>query len=191
MNNYEYITAGLPAISKDNSANGSIDADAIIGEIRSLLGEKDNRALDFFLKGFSPENLNEDFYKEALASGIRFIREYFRLDLNVRNTRTAYLNRELGREEGQDLIPLETGEFDGEQELEAVLRGKDILERERGIDDFYWKETDNLVCLEVFSLDLILAFIAKLKIVDRWMKLDPETGRELFRKFTEEIRNER
>ena len=37
----------------------------------------------------------------------------------------------------------------------------------------------------------ILGFTAKLKIIDRWNKLDPETGRELFRKLVDEIRKTR
>ena len=43
--------------------------------------------------------------------------------------------------------------------------------------------------MDVFDIEAILGFIAKLKIIDRWDKLDPETGRELFRKLVEEIRS--
>ena len=44
------------------------------------------------------------------------------------------------------------------------------------------------VFLAGFVDHAILGFLAKLKITDRWLKLDPATGRKLFRRFTEEVR---
>ena len=167
------------------------DPDAVIGGIRELCGEKDRKNLDFFLKGFDAGSLNRDFYEKAFSSKVGFIRDYYELDLNVRNIKTVFLNRELGRKEDMDVIPLETKEFEREKELEDILHGKDILERERGMDDFYWEEIDSLTAMEVFSFNLVLSFIAKLKIIGRWTRLNPDTGRELFRKFTEEIRSNR
>ena len=39
-----------------------------------------------------------------------------------------------------------------------------------------------------FDLTVILGFIVKLKIIDRWMKLDEATGREMFRELVDEVR---
>lgn len=52
-----------------------------------------------------------------------------------------------------------------------------------------WKKVDELTIMDVFDIEAILAFIVKLKIIDRWEKLDPATGRELFRKLVDEIRS--
>lgn len=71
----------------------------------------------------------------------------------------------------------------------AVLENGDILRRERGLDDLMWKRIDEITVMDVFDIEAILGFIAKLKIIDRWDRLDPETGRELFRKLVEEIRS--
>ena len=54
-----------------------------------------------------------------------------------------------------------------------------------------WAKADELVQMHIFDVDIILAFIAKLKIADRWNKLDPESGREMFRRLVQEIRNTR
>ena len=54
-----------------------------------------------------------------------------------------------------------------------------------------WNRIEEINVMKVFDLDVILGFTACLKIVDRWLKLDPETGRELFRKLVEEIRSSR
>lgn len=190
MNNYEYIVASLPVIASDY--RGPLDTDAIISEIRSQFSPKDEAVLDTLLKGFDSDSLDAEFYRTALASKNRFIAGYFGYDLDVRNCRVAYLNKALGRPEGQDLLVLdedEPREFEDLEKVNAVLEGSDILERERGLDDIMWERIDELTLMEVFTLDQILGFVAKLQIVARWLRLDPQTGRELFRQLVEEIRN--
>ena len=190
MNNYEYIVGSLPVIASDY--RGPLDTDAIISEIRSQLSPKDEAVLDTLLKGFDSDSLDAEFYRTALASKNRFIAGYFGYDLDVRNCRVAYLNKALGRPEGQDLLVLdedEPREFEDLEKVNAVLEGSDILERERGLDDIMWERIDELTLMEVFTLDQILGFVAKLQIVARWLRLDPQTGRELFRQLVEEIRN--
>ena len=196
MNNYYYIIAGLPELSRDWVC-GDKDADIMLEEIREQCSSRDRSAIDFLMKGYSAENLTPDFYAEALASGNGFIREWFRFDLCVRNTKVRYLNRELGRESGKDVIGLggDDGiaregflEFEEEGRLGQILDGSDILAREKGIDDLYWANADELALFHYFDLTVILSFIAKLKIIDRWLKLDEKTGREMFRELVDEVR---
>lgn len=133
-----------------------------------------------------------EFYRRALAHGNRFIREWFRFDLDLRNATVAFLNDSLGRPEGQDLVLLterEAEEFPEEDAVQQVLNRADLLQRERGLDDLRWQKVDELTAMDVFDLELILGFVAKLQIIDRWLKLDPESGRELFRKLVEDIRS--
>lgn len=193
MNNYEYIIAGLPLLSQDGRENP--DTGALLDEIREQLSSSDRSALDFLLSSYEPATLNAEFYLKAEKSRNRFIREFFSLDLGVRNTKVEYLNRKLGRPEGTDiLIPdpeSDSVEFEKKEEVNAILEGGDILARERGLDDFYWKSADELTVLDVFDLDVILAFVVKLKLVERWLRLDEATGRELFRKLVKEIKENR
>ncbi len=72
--------------------------------------------------------------------------------------------------------------------VDAILQNKDILERERDIDDLYWDKLDSLSELHYFDMNVILAFIVKLHIIDRWHLLDEQTGREMFKKLVDEIR---
>ena len=192
MNNYEYIIAGLPVLQRDSHTADGFSAEAMEEEIRSQLDERDCRTFDFLLDGFRSECLSEEFYRKSSKSSSRFIRQYFSFDLNVRNARVEWLNSELGRPAGSDIMETETEE---NPELKSkvldILSGNDILERERALDNLMWEKIEDITVMEIFSLDLILAFTAKMKIVDRWLKLDPVTGRELFRKLVEEIRNNR
>ncbi len=192
MNNYEYIVASLPVIQPVGTPGAHVDAQQILDSLHELLSGKDCATLDFMLSGYDSETLGEDFYVKALAHGNRFISSFFAYDLDVRNVKVEYLNRSLGRPETQDmLVPAsrENYEFEGRAEVLSVLESSDILKRERGLDDLMWKKIDEITTMDVFNLNAILGFVAKLKIVDRWEKLDPETGQELFRKLVEEIRS--
>lgn len=193
MSNYEYIIAGLPVLQR--TADGipaGFDAEELIAGIRSALEGKDAAGLDLLLQGFDPDSLNADFYAAALKNRSDFIRKYFEYDLLVRNTRTVWLNRSLGRDELTDTVTLPGMDDPDPFEVQAineVLSRSDILERERELDTLMWNRIEEINVMKVFDLDVILGFTACLKIVDRWLKLDPETGRGLFRKLVEEIRS--
>lgn len=191
MNNYEYIIASLPVLSEGSA--GKVDADALVAEIRGHLSPRDNALMDLLLEGYGDGTQDAEFYRRALGCSNGFLRRFFEYDLAVRNAKVDYLNRALGRPEGMDKVVLseEEPDFDGRAEVDAVLNGGDILARERGLDDLMWQEIDELTRMDVFDIEAILGFTAKLKIIDRWNKLDPETGRELFRKLVDEIRKTR
>lgn len=186
MNNYYYIIAGLPELSRDWTA-GEKDADAIIGEIKGQCSARDRAVIEFLEKGYAAEELSPDFYGESLKHKVRFIREWFGFDLDVRNAKVKYLNKALGREASKDVISIPGRETEGNPELERILSDNDILARERGIDDLYWAKADSLTVFHYFDLTVILGFIARLKIIDRWLKLDEETGRKMFKKLVDEV----
>lgn len=191
MDNYAYIIASLPVLNQEDHPQHFV-AEEILAEIREQLSARDNSVLDLLLEGYDPDKLDAEFYRRALAHGNRFIREWFRFDLDLRNATVAFLNDSLGRPEGQDLVLLaerEAEEFPEEEAVQQVLNRADLLQRERGLDDLRWQKVDELTAMDVFDLELILGFVAKLQIIDRWLKLDPESGRELFRKLVEDIRS--
>lgn len=191
MDNYAYIIASLPVLNQEEHPEHFV-AEEILAEIREQLSARDNSVLDLLLEGYDPDKLDAEFYRRALAHGNRFIREWFRFDLDLRNATVAFLNDSLGRPEGQDLVLLterEAEEFPEEEAVQQVLNRADLLQRERGLDDLRWQKVDELTAMDVFDLELILGFVAKLQIIDRWLKLDPESGRELFRKLVEDIRS--
>ena len=208
MSNYEYIISSLPWLSTGYVYGEGSDFDSTIEEIRRDLSEKDEAVLDFLLKGLGAEALDGDFYNEALHHSDRFIREYFRFDLNRRNAQVEYLNRSLGREEGEDMITglagpdadfitdrldidlarFSGGEFEEKDRLGEILSGKDLLEREKGIDDLVWDKINSLTVFNYFDIDAILGYVAKLSIADRWLRLDPAAGREKFAKLVAEVK---
>lgn len=187
MNNYYYLVASLPDLSGNRNI-GDRTAESIIGEIRERVSSGDAALVEFLEMGYEEENLTEDFYRSALSHKNGFLREWFRFDLNVKNAKVAYLNAALGRKPLQDVMPVDGGTFEEAAELDRILKQGDILSRERGIDDIAWKKVDELTVFHYFDMTVILGFIVKLKIIDRWMKLDEATGREMFRRLVDEVR---
>ena len=196
MNNYHYIIAGLPDLSRDCMA-GKTDADGLINEIKAQCSSRDVAVIEFLEKGYVPENLTESFYHEALRHRNGFLKKWFAFDLEVRNAKVRFLNQALGREYSRDVIELkdndgtplpDNGGFEEAGHLSQILAGNDILARERGIDDLYWAKAEELVLFHYFDLTVILGFIARLKIIDRWLRLDEDSGREMFRSLVDEVR---
>lgn len=188
MDNYEYLIAGLPVLQREWSANAGISATALIGDIRGMCSKKDNALIDDLLKGYEGDNLNKEFYTAMLSHQDRFIREFFRFDLNVRNAKVRYLNESLERPAEQDIFMEDSGPFEESEEVKKVLYGDNLLERESGLDYIMWEKINELNTFDYFNIDTVLGFIAKLKIIDRWMSLNEDTGRQMFHKLVDEVR---
>ena len=199
MNNYVYIIAGLPDFTPD-WRQGEKSLDEYLEQVKELLSAKDNEVLDFIARGFDKEQLGLEFYKEALSHRLGFIREFFLFDFNVRNQKVRYLNQALGRAPEKDVLKLtgpeaeenglepEEPEFKEEAQLQKILEGNDILSRERGIDDLYWNKIDEITLFDYLNFDKILGVVVKMMIIRRWLILDEETGRAMFKKLVDEVR---
>ena len=204
MSNFEYIISSLPFLTTDYKYEDGQGFLTVLEEIKENLGEKDLESLDFLLDGFDPKKLGADYYALALKSPTKFIREYFRFDLNLRNAKVRYLNHVLGRPEDQDVLTgkgkedeedldidgyrFTGGEFEEKLKVQAALESASLLDREKALDDVTWEKIDSLETFHYFDLTAVLAYVAKLHIVDRWLALDEETGRELFHKLVKEVK---
>ena len=203
MSNFEYIISSLPYLTMDFKYAGQAGFNSVISDIKRDLDEKDQGLVEFLLKGFSDKELNADFYAAALKHRNRFLREYFRFDLNLRNAKVRYLNAQLGREPDQDVMTGEDseaedvdidgfrftgGEFEEVLKVDNILADKDLVSREKGLDDVLWDKIDNLSTFHYFDIEAVLAYIAKLHIVTRWLNLDEEVGRDVFRRLLKDVR---
>ncbi len=204
MSNFEYIIASLPYLTLDYKYEDGQGFHSVLEEIRRDLSEKDNATLDVLIDGFDATKLGPDFYAATLNGSNHFLREYFRFDLNLRNAKVRYLNRVLGRPQDQDVVSgkgketdqdldidgyrFSGGEFEESIRVQNALEGASLLEREKALDDITWEKISSLETFHYFDLTAVLAYVAKLHIVDRWLALDEEKGRELFRKLVQEVK---
>lgn len=192
MENYHYIIAGLPELVL-NSDNKGFSYDSVKESIYHSSSNKDRRLIEWFEFGNIEENLSPHFYSAAMRSKNRFIRLYFALDLEIRNRKVDFVAEKLGKESSNYKIGICNKvdlNFTQEQiqKLNEIFANKNILEKEQMLDKFKWDYINGLYPYGVFNMDVILAFLAKGKLIDRWNKLDSETGRQMFQKLVDEVR---
>ena len=192
MGNYHYIIAGLPELLL-NADNKGFSYDAVRDSIYRSSSDKDRRFIEWFEFGNSEENLTPHFYRAAMQCKNRFIRLYFALDLEIRNRKVDFVSEKLSKDganyrmEVKDAIDLN---LSSEQltKLTEIFANKNILEKEQMLDKFKWEFISDLNPYGTFDMDVILAFLAKGKLIDRWNKLDRAAGEAMFRKLVDEVR---
>lgn len=134
------------------------------------------------------------YYEECARSGSRFLREWAAFDRNLRNVVAALRARDLQRpvEEvtvgGGDIVEqLErssAADFGLRGELpyvDAVIAAADetnILDKEHKIDNVRWAEAEQIAWSDYFNIDAVLAYLVRVNIVARWMRLDEKRGRQ-------------
>lgn len=185
MRNYEYIIAGLPdLVFRGDNKKFSYERTRDI--IKSNCPKSEARYIDWLDFGSDENHLSKMFYSSALKCKNSFIRNYFKLDLQIRNLKVVFLKR-------QDLAVVPSGfniEIDSAEEskLRAILEMTDLVARELALDKFVWDQTERFTIFNYFDINKILAFLVKARIVERWNSLDRKTGEEMFRKLVDEVR---
>lgn len=192
MGNYHYIITGLPELVL-NADNKSFSYDAVRESVYNSSDEKDRRLIEWFDFGTDEDNLSSHFYRAAFKCKSRFIRHWFALDLEIRNRKVDYVAEKMERSGEQYKIIVESDVdlgLDEEQlqKLQGIFANRNILEKEQLLDKFKWDYISSLNGYGEFNMDVILAFLAKGRLIDRWNKLDRKTGEEMFRTLVDEVR---
>ena len=139
------------------------------------------------------------YYDECAHSTSRFMREWSELDRNVHNVLTAIKARKLnipveeavmgGGDVADQLVRSSAADFGLKGELEymdeLLSAGEvgDLLVREHKIDKIRWDKAEELSWSSYFDIDALLAYLVKINIVARWMRLDEKRGREMLGKL--------
>ena len=154
----------------------------------------------------SPENeLTTLFYDAMLKLDNEFLRNWFQFNLNIRNITTALAARKhdlpyekqiIGTGEISDTIRKSHArdfglgnELDYMEDLMNIVRQDDIQVREKAMDQIRWEYLDEVTFFEYFTIERVLAFTIKLGMVERWLGIDIDHGREMFRKLLSELKS--
>lgn len=175
MDNYPYIIAGLPDLSL-SFEKSEFDYGALRNELFGACSEQDRRLIEWMEFGFKDDNLSPHFYRASAKCKNPFIKQYFEFDRILRTEKVAFLNHEQTE-----------SEFEEKGELLKIFELDNIIERERRIDLLMWEKVNDILGQETLNVNVILAFLAKAHIVERWSRLDKVSGEALFRKFVDEI----
>lgn len=139
--------------------------------------------------------------KNSLMSG------WFELNLNIGNIMTAIFARKydlmvakyiVGHNTIAKLIRENSNarDFGISQELEyfdilqRISEESDIYDRERKIDKFKWDWLEENTVFDYFNIEYIFAYLCKLQILERWVKLNAEEGEKVFRDLINNLKNE-
>ncbi|MBR3897329.1 MAG: DUF2764 family protein [Bacteroidaceae bacterium] len=158
-------------------------------------------------EGYFPEDaILLGYYEYALKCPNRMLREWFSMNLNVTNILTALIAKKYGWNvadfiQGDNTVcemirnsnARDFGlgfELDYVSDLMKIVECEDPVEKEKRIDAFKWLWLDEQTFMDVFSIEAVFAYMCKLEMLERWEKLDVETGRETFRQIIENLRGE-
>ncbi|MBR2359566.1 MAG: DUF2764 family protein [Bacteroidaceae bacterium] len=158
-------------------------------------------------EGYFPEDaILLGYYEYALKCPNRMMRDWFEMNLNVTNILTALIAKKYGWNvadfiQGDNTVcemirnsnARDFGlgfELDYVSDLMKIVECEDPVEKEKRIDAFKWLWLDEQTFMDVFSIEAVFAYMCKLEMLERWEKLDVETGRETFRQIIENLRGE-
>ncbi|NPV36153.1 MAG: DUF2764 family protein [Bacteroidales bacterium] len=151
------------------------------------------------------DQLTALYLDEMCHSTNLFMRQWFTFERNLRNVLAALtarkfklevnkvvvgdddISRAIARSQSRDFGI--SDEFPQVEKIIQIFETTQLAEREKSIDVLRWNYLDELNTFNYFSIEVILAFLIKLQIVQRWMALDPKAGVEIFRRLLKDLEN--
>jgi hypothetical protein len=149
------------------------------------------------------KRLTELYYGYATEHKNRFIRNWFELELNIKNIFAALNARKFGLKLEEEIIAINstsdsilknssrdfglTGGLDYIDGLISIFETEGLVKREKAIDIFKWEWLDEKTFFEYFTAEKLVSYYIKLTMIERWIKLDPQTGKELFDRFRKDL----
>ena len=106
----------------------------------------------------------------------------------MRNLKVNYLAKRLGKESDPYLMNFSEADFEEEKQILEIFENPDFVQREQKMDELKWEKANDIARMDYFNLNVILAFLVKAKIVQRWAVLDQERGSEMFATLVKEVK---
>ena len=155
---------------------------------------------------FPGDRLSSLFYGYALNADNEFVRDWFRFNMDLNNIQTAFT----ARKHSLSIPGLIVGEGDVAEALRSsgakdwglsqsvdyfdriarIQEESDLAVRERETDLIKWNWLEEHTFFNYFTVEKLFAFLVRLDIAGRWLKLDKEKGQELFRSLIGSLKNE-
>lgn len=154
----------------------------------------------------SPENeLASLWYGEMLQVKNAFLHDWFEFELNLKNVLLVlsakkhalpYDNQVIGDNEVAGVIRRSNArdlgiaaEWPAIERVVQLNETEDLMAKEKAIDQLRWGFLDELNTFNYFTVEVLMAYYLKLEMIERWLRLDPASGEELFRKLLGELQN--
>lgn len=153
----------------------------------------------------SPENVLSWMYHDYMMKADNLlVRKYAEFSMNLKNLVAALNARKYGMNVAREIIGsnefavvLRTSnakdfglgmDYLYVEKVIALMENDNLVERERGLDLIIWNFLDEAVMFEYFSLERVISYMLRLMIVERWSKMNSESGRKVFMEMIEKFR---
>jgi hypothetical protein len=139
------------------------------------------------------------YYEYAVSCKNEFISEWFTFNLTLTNVLVAAncikygLDRQeaiIGNDEISSAIRTSNAKDFGIStilpEIDEMIRiaeETDLFEKERKIELLKWDWLENKGFFHFFDLEYLFIYLLKIEMLERWIKLEKETGRTIFREM--------
>lgn len=153
----------------------------------------------------SPENVLSWMYHDYMMKADNLlVRKYAEFSMNLKNLVAALNARKYGMNVAKEIIgnnefavALRTSnakdfglgmDYPYVEKVIALMENDNLVERERGLDLIIWNFLDEAVTFEYFSLERVISYMLRLMIVERWSRMNSESGRKVFMEMIEKFR---
>ncbi|MDA3884035.1 MAG: DUF2764 family protein [Candidatus Delongbacteria bacterium] len=149
------------------------------------------------------KRLTQLYYDFILTNKNEFVREWFEMELNFKNIFSALNCRKYELPVEDELIDFNhvsgaiaknssrdfglSAEYPYIEQLLTIFEIEDLLQREKAIDLIKWNWLDESTFFNYFTIEKLISYYIKLEMIERWIGLDPATGKELFEKFIKDL----
>lgn len=168
------------------------------------------RFIEYYFAHDAQENvvwenvLSAYYYEYATSCSNSFAAGWFTFNLNVNNVLVALTARKykmgvdsvvIGDGEIAEALRTSgardfglTGTLDYMEELQRLNENSRLQEREHQLDAMRWRWLDDNSVFCYFSVERLFVFLQKLIIVERWARLDAESGMERYNGMIAELK---
>lgn len=154
---------------------------------------------------FWDDVLSAYYYNYAVAAPNSFVANWFEFNRNVNNVLVALLARKyklnvadcvVGDDEITETIRTSgardfglAGTLDYLDEVIRLSENDKLQERERQLDDMRLKWLENNSVFNYFTVERLFVFLETLMVVERWAKLDADSGMQRYKEIIEDLKS--
>lgn len=125
----------------------------------------------------------EDLITGGARSEHPFVVAWRERETRLRNAVARARASRLGREVGPYLRPERGFDMYTLKAVEEAFARPTPVERELELDRFRWQVLEELAGRALFSIEAVLAYALRLRLVERWSRLEAEPGRRVVEAF--------
>ena len=166
--------------------------------------------LDYYFENIEQNVFWEDvlcgyYYSYAVSAPNKFVAQWFEFNRNVNNILVALLARKyklsvsecvIGDDEVAEAIRTSgardfglAGTLDYLDEVIRLSENDKLQERERQLDNMRLKWLEDNSVFNYFTVERLFVFLELLIVVERWAKLDADTGMQRYNEIIEELKS--